>query len=73
MSHTTTMMDLTRGELSVLRSAAMREKVWYGKVLADGNREGWYDAKEKERVTVYLYEAEKLFKRIDTRIKEMDQ
>ena len=68
-----TTVELTRGELSVLRSAAMREKVWYGKVLADGNREGWYDAKEKERVAVHLYEAEKLFKKIDTRIKEMDQ
>jgi hypothetical protein len=72
MSHITTMMDLTRGELSVLMSAAFREKVWYGKVLADGDKWGWYDAKEKERVTVHLYEAEKLFKKITTRIKEMD-
>jgi len=67
-----TTMELTRGELSVLRSAVWGTVREYEKVLAHRNKTGWYDAKEKERVAVHLYEADKLIGKINTRIKAMD-
>lgn len=73
MSHTTTMIDMTRGELSILATALEREWQRTGKLWTDGNRDGWYDEKAKERVEVHLYETDKLFNKLRNLIKEMDQ
>jgi hypothetical protein len=71
MTHTTT-VDLTRGELSILATSLEREWQRTSKLWTDGNRDGWYDEKAKERVAVHLHETERLFNKVNTRIKEMD-
>lgn len=71
MTNNTT-MSLTRDEVGTLRSAVRREVEWFRKVVADGTEWGWYDAKERDRVNVHLYEAERLFDKLNQVIKEMD-
>ena len=68
----TTTVELTRGELGIMAVALVREWHRTGQLEDEGNRDGWYDAKSKERVTVHLHDTEKLIQRINVAIKEMD-
>jgi hypothetical protein len=65
-------MELTRGELGLMAVALVREWHRTGQLEDEGNRDGWYDTKSKERVTVHLHETEKLIQRVNLAIKELD-
>jgi hypothetical protein len=66
-------VELTRGELGILAAATLGEWTEADRLRIDGNRDGWYDKKAKERVEVHLYETDKLFNKLRNLIKEMDQ
>jgi hypothetical protein len=68
----TTTMELTRGELSILATAVEREWRRTHQLQRTGELDGWYDAKAKEKVAVHFDEVGKLFQRLLTQAKEMD-
>lgn len=71
MTHTTT-IELTRGEIGLLWSAAEMRAIDLEEAYLKGERDGWYDAKERDRVIVTHDEAKRLAHKLILIIKEMD-
>lgn len=67
-----TTVELTRGELSILTAAVEREWRRTLQLLQDGERDGWYDAKAEEKVTVHFNETAFLFQKLLTQVREME-
>jgi hypothetical protein len=71
VKHSTT-IELTRGELGDLWFAMKSKANKMEAAYLQAEREGWYDAKSKERVVVAHDEANRLAFKLEQVIKEMD-
>jgi hypothetical protein len=72
MTHKTT-IELTRGEMTTLWAALTVAGERLDEAFAKGERDGWYDAKAKEKVSVAFWQTYELTKKLQQVIKEMDQ
>lgn len=67
-----TMVELTRGEVGMLAVGVLHSFKLAHDLWVKGEADGWYDAKEKERVAVCLHETDKLYAKFRNLEKEMD-
>ena len=70
MSMTTT-MELTAGEVEILLSAATKHWRDWADHRHDGEKNGWYDAKERDRVLAREHQTGELVAKLQARLKEM--
>jgi|688.fasta_scaffold2358950_2 hypothetical protein len=66
-----TTVELTVVEVEILLSAATRDWRNWAEHRHDGDKNGWYDAKERDRVLTREHQTGELVAKLQTKLKEM--
>jgi hypothetical protein len=65
-------VELTIAELYILRDTATAQWRHWDELVEDGNKNGWYDAKSKDRILTKQHTTWELVQKLQKKVKEVE-